>query len=99
MLPALAGSLICRAFGLCSLTYSIHMTVAPSSVLSEFVGGSTSDVAMMIGVGLVKDSDAVFFQYLGEEQSPRALTIPTSGKPVYQFQRTPHWHRDCRRHR
>ena len=61
------------------------MTVAPTSVLAEFVGGSTSDVAMMIGVGLVKDSDAVFFQYLGEEQTPRALTTPTSGKPVYNL--------------
>ena len=40
----------------------------------------------MIGVGLVKDSDAVFFQYLGEDAKPRALTIPTSGKPVYKFQ-------------
>jgi hypothetical protein len=59
-----------------------------TSVLAEFCGGtsSTMDVAMMIGVGLVKDSDAVFFQYLGEDQKPRALTIPTSGKPVYQFQ-------------
>lgn len=67
------------------------MTIAPSSALvSEFCGGSTNevsmDVAMMIGVGLVKDSDAVFFQYLGEDQKPRALTIPTSGKPVYKFQ-------------
>ena len=61
------------------------MTVAPTSVLAEFVGGSSSDVAMMIGVGLVKDSDAVFFQYLGEEQSPRALTTPSSGKPVYNL--------------
>ena len=43
------------------------------------------EVAMMIGVGLVKDGDAVFFQYLGEDQKPRALTIPTSGKPVFQF--------------
>ena len=67
------------------------MTIAPSSALvTEFCGGSSSmtamDVAMMIGVGLVKDSDAVFFQYLGDDQKPRALTIPTSGKPVYKFQ-------------
>ena len=65
------------------------MTIAPSSALvSEFCGGTsaTMDVAMMIGVGLVKDSDAVFFQYLGDDQKPRALTIPTSGKPVYKFQ-------------
>ena len=68
------------------------MTIAPpsSALVTEFCGGSSNavsmDVAMMIGVGLVKDSDAVFFQYLGDEQTPRALTIPTSGKPVYKFQ-------------
>lgn len=52
-----------------------------TAVLAEFTGGSTADVAMMIGIGLVKDSDAVFFQYLGEEQPARALSYP-SGKPV-----------------
>ena len=64
------------------------LTNPSAALVSEFCGGtsSTMDVAMMIGVGLVKDSDAVFFQYLGEDQKPRALTIPTSGKPVYQFQ-------------
>ena len=36
---------------------------------------------MMIGIGLVKDTDAVFFQYLGEEQTPSALMLP-SGKPL-----------------
>lgn len=50
-------------------------------ILSEFTGGSTTDVAMMIGIGLVKDSDAVFFQYLGDEQPAQALSYP-SGKPV-----------------
>ena len=62
------------------------MTIAPSntSVLTEFTGGSgmEQDIAMMIGVGVVKDSDAVFFQYLGNEQEPAALTIPTNGKPL-----------------
>ena len=52
-----------------------------TAVLAEFTGGSTTDVAMMIGIGLVKDSDAVFFQYLGEEQPAQALSYP-SGKPV-----------------
>jgi len=50
-------------------------------ILSEFTGGSTTDVAMMIGIGLVKDSDAVFFRYLGDEQPAQALSYP-SGKPV-----------------
>ncbi len=52
------------------------------SVLSEFTGGTSTDVEMMIGVGLVKDSDAVFFQYMGDEAQPQALTMPTSGKPL-----------------
>ena len=62
------------------------MTIAPaSSIVAEFAGGSSSDVDMMIGVGVVKDSDAVYFQYLGDEQAPRALTVPTSGKPVFNL--------------
>ena len=52
-----------------------------TAILAEFTGGSSTDVAMMIGIGLVKDSDAVFFQYLGEEQPAKALSYP-SGKPV-----------------
>ena len=62
------------------------MTIAPaSSIVAEFAGGSSSDVDMMIGVGVVKDSDAVYFQYLGDVQAPRALTVPTSGKPVFNL--------------
>ena len=37
---------------------------------------------MMIGVGIVKDSDAVFFQYVGGESAPQALTMPSSGRPL-----------------
>ena len=55
---------------------------ATEALMAEFTGGSTGSVEMMIGVGLVKDSDAVFFQYMGEEQPPVALTMPTSGKPL-----------------
>ena len=60
-------------------------TIANSSALvadivSDLGGQSGSSVEMMIGIGLVKDSDAVFFQYLGEEQQPSALMLP-SGKP------------------
>ena len=60
------------------------MTPVDTSVLTEFAGGTgmEQDIAMMIGVGVVKDSDAVFFQYLGNEQEPAALTIPTNGKPL-----------------
>lgn len=60
------------------------MTIAPvnTNVLAEFTGGAQAEIAMMIGVGVVKDSDAVFFQYLGDNQTPQALTFPTNGKPV-----------------
>ena len=54
-----------------------------SIVASEFITELMSTeptVDMMIGIGLVKDTDAVFFQYLGEEQQPAALMLP-SGKP------------------
>ena len=59
------------------------MTMTSSIVAAEFVTeliGAESSVDMMIGIGLVKDTDAVFFQYLGEEQQPAALMLP-SGKP------------------
>ena len=36
----------------------------------------------MIGVGVVKESDAVFFQYVGNDMEPTALVIPTNGKPL-----------------
>lgn len=52
-----------------------------TSIVAEFAGGSQSDVSMMIGIGLVKDSEGVFFQYLGDEQAPSALMLP-SGKPL-----------------
>ena len=56
-------------------------TVDNAAIISEFAGGNSTDVAMMIGIGLVKDSEAVFFQYLGEEQTPSALMMP-SGRPL-----------------
>ena len=63
--------------------YKLTMTIAPTtSVLAEFTGGAQPDIAMMIGVGLVKESDAVFFQYMGDDQKPVALTIPSNGKPL-----------------
>ena len=57
------------------------LSVDTSSVLAEFTGGQSTDIAMMIGIGLVKDSEAVFFQYLGDDQTPQALMLP-SGKPL-----------------
>ena len=63
------------------MTNSAITPVDNSALLAEFSGGSNSDVSMMIGIGLVKDSEAVFFQYLGEEQTPSALMMP-SGRPL-----------------
>ena len=63
------------------MTTSAIQTTDNAALLSEFSGGSSTDVAMMIGVGLVKDTEAVFFQYLGDAQQPSALMLP-SGKPL-----------------
>lgn len=52
-----------------------------AALLAEFAGGDSTDFAMMIGVGIVKDSEAVYFQYLGDDQKPSALMLP-SGKPL-----------------
>ena len=55
------------------------LTTSTSAIVSEFCGGSSSNVAMFIGIGLVKDSDAVFFHYKNEGEQPVALLAP-SGK-------------------
>ena len=62
------------------MTTSTLSTDIATSIVAELGGSSPTNVEMMIGVGLVKDSDAVFFQYLGEEKTPTALVMP-SGKP------------------
>lgn len=64
------------------MTISIH---APSTdVLSEFTGGTSTEYSMMIGVGLQKDSDAVFFRYT-DDGTPEALINRANGKPIQQF--------------
>ena len=63
----------------------ISMTILQdnTAIVSDLVaGGQQSDVSMMLGVGINKDSDAVFFMYRGDDQEPVALTLPTSGKPL-----------------
>ncbi len=60
--------------------YQMTTSLVASEFVSELVADQPSSVDMMIGIGLVKDTDAVYFQYLGEEQSPSALMLP-SGKP------------------
>ena len=49
------------------------VSTAGSALIEEFSGGQTSDVDMMIGIGLVKDTEAVFFEYLGDDEEPAAL--------------------------
>jgi len=53
-----------------------------ADITTEFIGGDQPDVSMMVGIGIVKDSDAVFFKYLGEDQQPEALMKPSSGRPL-----------------
>ena len=62
------------------MTLTTVNTDVAASIVADLGGSSVNSVEMMIGIGLVKDSDAVFFQYLGEEQQPSALMLP-SGKP------------------
>ena len=57
---------------------------APNALIAELVSEAASDIDMMIGVGLVKDSDAVYFQYIGEKDT-QALMLPT-GKPLTRLQ-------------
>jgi hypothetical protein len=54
-------------------------TADTTALIAELGGQASQSVDFMIGVGLVKDSDAVFFQYQGDEQKT-ALMEP-SGKP------------------
>ena len=63
------------------MTTTAITSVDNTALLAEFSGGTSTDVSMMIGIGLVKDSEAVFFQYLGDEQTPSALMLP-SGRPL-----------------
>ena len=65
---------------------TIISTAAPTtdlatSIVAEFAGGRESTVDMMVGIGVLKDSDAVFFQYLGDSNEPAALMLQ-SGKPL-----------------
>ena len=60
-------------------------TDSSAALVAEFAGGASSEVEMMIGIGLVKDSDAVFFQYIGDNGEPHAIMLP-SGKPLTRMQ-------------
>jgi hypothetical protein len=76
------GLLLTNALFTMTIISTANTTVdTTSAIVAEFAGGQSSDIAMMIGIGLVKDSEAVFFQYIGDEQTPSALMLP-SGKPL-----------------
>ena len=74
-----------------SITYTTNMStqITPAdqaaALLADVCGGAQPQVEMMIGIGLVKDSEAVFFQYLGDDRVPQALMMP-SGKPVTRME-------------
>ena len=57
------------------------MTDATAALVAEVGGSSSNQVDIMIGIGLVKDSEAVFFQYVGEDGNSQAL-VRDNGKPV-----------------
>ena len=57
------------------------ISTAAAGLLNEFAGGATGEFDMMVGVGLVKDTDAVFFEYLGDDTEPAALMLK-SGKAL-----------------
>ena len=59
-------------------TAALSPTVSTTSIVSEFAGGQSSNVAMTIGIGLNKDSDAVYFRYADEAgEQPIALLTAT----------------------
>jgi len=63
------------------ISTSAPTTNLTSALVAEFAGGSESTVDMMVGIGVLKDSDAVFFQYLGDSNEPAALML-SNGKPL-----------------
>jgi len=57
-----------------------NLTDNTAAIVAEFGGSSQQTVDIMIGVGLVKDSEAVFFQYEGDEKV--SALMQASGRPV-----------------
>jgi hypothetical protein len=59
------------------------MLAESSAIVAELVsGGEAPEINMMIGVGVVKDSEAVLFHYVGKEELPQALMHPRTGNPL-----------------
>ena len=64
-----------------TIVSTASMTDATAALVAEVGGSSSNQVDIMIGIGLVKDSEAVFFQYVGEDGNSQAL-VRDNGKPV-----------------
>ena len=58
------------------------ITQQTRGTINSFIGGDDPDVSMMVGIGLDKESDAVYFKYMGENQKPQPLVKPQSGRPL-----------------
>ena len=63
-----------------TIVSTANPTVDTTALVAELGGQPTQTVDYMIGIGLVKDSDAVFFQYMGDEQ--KTPLLKPSGHPV-----------------
>ena len=59
------------------------MLAESSAIVAELVsGGEAPEINMMIGVGVVKESEAVLFHYVGNDEQPQALMHPRTGNPL-----------------
>lgn len=63
-----------------SIVSTANMTPEALAIVSECGGSTVQTADLMIGIGLIKDSEAVYFQYLGDDN--QAALIQPSGKPV-----------------
>lgn len=64
-----------------TIVSSANTTADTSAIVADFAGDQQQQqsVQMMIGIGLIKDNDAVYFEYVGDDQK-RAI-MEASGKP------------------
>ena len=58
------------------------MLVDSSAIVADLVsGGEAPEINMMIGIGVVRESEAVLFHYIGNDEKPAAL-MTKAGKPL-----------------
>ena len=56
------------------------ISVDTAAIVAEFGGQSNTLADIMIGVGVVKDSEAVYFKYEGDDET--TALMQANGKPV-----------------